>query len=180
MAQRVSLPPLVQLLSVAMARTGVAPIAVLLQQAHPSLSLRVKTPAAREVASGQPGGEKILVSGCKVPWLGTAPAGDGAQQGRGTVQAHSLERETARVILCNKRFFSCKSRSDELQTDVRNPSPALLPSTMPTVLTHQASVSLLSVCPVLPEQAGRAAGVGSAPITHLIIYLEPDDLIAPG
>lgn len=31
---------------------------------------------------------------------------------------------------------------------------------------------------MLPEQAGRAAGIGSAPITHLIIYLELDDLIA--
>lgn len=51
---------------------------------------------------------------------------------------------------------------------------------MPMVLTHWASVSLLSIFPVLPEQAGRAVDVGSAPVTHLIIYLEPDDLIAPG
>lgn len=52
-----------------------------------------------------------------------------------------------------------------------------LASAMLMVLMHRASVSLLSICPVLPEQAGRAVDTGSAPVTHLVNYLEPDDLI---
>lgn len=80
-AQRASLPSLTLLLSVAVAWTRAVPTAVLLQQARPSSSLRVKTPAALEVAWGQPGGEKIPVSGCKVPWLGTALPGASPQPG---------------------------------------------------------------------------------------------------
>lgn len=53
-----------------------------------------------------------------------------------------------------------------------------LPSAMPMVLMHRASVSLLSICPALPEQAERAVDTGSAAVTHLVNYLEPDDLIA--
>lgn len=45
------------------------------------------------------------------------------------------------------------------------------------VLMHRASVSLLNICPVLPEQAGRAVDTGSTPVTRLVNYLEPDDLI---
>lgn len=117
------------------------------------------------------------MSRCKVPWLGTATAGEGAQPGRGTVQAHSLERGTAEVILCHFSHVKSTQMSCKQVSGIHHRGS--FPSTMRTVLMHRASVSLVGVCLALPEQAGRAAGMGSAPVTHLIIYLEPDDLIAP-
>lgn len=119
------------------------------------------------------------MSGCKVPWLGTAPAGEGAQPGRGQGNATAW-REGLPGSFCETTPFShVKATQMSCKQISGIHHQVSFTSTMPMVLMHQASVSLAGVCPALPEQAGRAANVGSAPITHLIIYLDLDDLIAP-
>jgi len=128
----------------------------------------------RRSRRGSREGRRSPVRGCKVPWLGTAPAGEG--DGASTAWREGLLGsfcETNPFSPAQSTRMSCKQISGIHHQ-------RSFPSVMCMVLARRASVSLLNICLALPEQAGRAAGVGSAPATHLIIYLELGDEIAPG